>query len=90
MNNVEDTRPVLDYYKQKGGEEYILETFKTHQERLKAEEEDFNRQKATERHRVGSTLGRISPFSFQKNRILNSQQNQVCLPSVYELGFLAL
>lgn len=72
VNGVDDTRPVLDYYKQKGGNSRILETFKACQEQLKAEEEEWNRHMEAQRSK--NSLGRISPFSLQKKRTSGSQQ----------------
>lgn len=66
VNNVDDTRPVLDYYKESGGEHHILETFKTYQAQLKAEEEEWSRQVETKRSRSG--IGRISTFSMTKKK----------------------
>jgi hypothetical protein len=65
-NGVDDTRPVLDHYKREGGEERVLESFKACQAKLKADEEEWNRQMEVQRSR--NSLGRISPFSFHKKR----------------------
>ncbi len=39
MNEVDDVRPVLDFYKAQRGEDKILETFRFNQAQLRAEEE---------------------------------------------------
>lgn len=67
INRVDDTRPVLDYYKQEGGEENILQTFKTYQARMMAEEEEWNHQMEIQRSRTN--LGTISPFSFHRKKV---------------------
>ena len=71
VNNVDDTRPILDYYKKERGESRILETFKLNQAKLRAEEEEWNRQKIAQRNRGG--LGRITPFSLQRKKTGHSQ-----------------
>lgn len=65
VNDVDDTRPVLDYYKRERGETNILETFQAYQAQLGEEEEEWNRQMETQRR---SRIGRISPFSLRKKR----------------------
>ena len=71
VNNVEDTRPVLDYYKAKGGGGHILETFKRYQEQLREEEEERNREIQAQRR---SSVGKISPFSLLNKKNHSSQQ----------------
>ena len=67
MNEVDDVRPVLDFYKQQGGEDKVLDTFKANQARLRAEEERLR----AEREQVArdgvqrKVGGAISPFSFR-------------------------
>ena len=63
---VDDTRPVLDYYKREGGEENVLDTFKSYQARLLAEEEESRRLMESQKSRTGR--GQISPFSFQRKK----------------------
>lgn len=67
VNDVDDTRPVLDYYKREGGESNILETFKTYQTKILAEEEERRHQMESQRSRTG--MGKISPFSLQRKKI---------------------
>lgn len=66
VNNVEDTRTVLDYYKHRGGEDQILDTFKAYQAQLREEEEEINRNIV---NHVG--VGR-SPFSRLTRRRTNA------------------
>ena len=58
MNGVEDTRPVLDYYKQRGGDDRILESFRITMEQMRAEEELERQTKAQSRI--------ISPYTLRK------------------------
>ncbi len=76
VNNVEDTRLVLDYYKQKG-ECQILDTFKVFQAQLRAEEEKWNREVEAQRSQI--SIGKISPFSLNKKK--HSRQQTVSLSS---------
>ena len=72
VNNVEDTRTVLDYYKYKGEEGQILDTFKAYQARLRAEEEKRYQEIEAQRNQVG--VGRISPFSLLNKKNRSGQQ----------------
>lgn len=80
VNNVEDTRPVLDYYKQEGGEKNILETFKGYQAQLMAQERDWKRQMEVQR-KVKSNYkkGRILPFSLQRKPIRSDTQVSISM-----------
>lgn len=69
INGVEDTRAVLDYYKQGKEESQVLETFKAYQIKLKEEEEKWKHQEAQQRK---GGLGRISPFSLYKRNAMSS------------------
>lgn len=72
VNDTEDTRPVLDYYKEKGGEDRVLETFKIQQAQLRTEEEERNQEVKALRNR--STLGKISPYSLWGRKGSGSQE----------------
>lgn len=61
INEVDDVRPVLDFYKGQG-DENILETFKARQAQLRAEEEKHMSEREHMTHR--GTGGAISTFSF--------------------------
>ena len=60
-NDVDDVRPVLDFYKSRG-EKHILETFRANQERL--QEEDMERERLAQRSTERTVGGPISTFSF--------------------------
>ena len=60
-NDVDDVRPVLDFYKSRG-EKHILETFKANQERL--QEEEMEIEKMSQRSTARTVGGAISTFSF--------------------------
>jgi len=60
-NDVDDVRPVLDFYKSRG-EKHILETFRANQERL--QEEELERERLAQRSTERTVGGHISTFSF--------------------------
>ncbi|XP_003386476.1 PREDICTED: mitochondrial import inner membrane translocase subunit TIM50-A-like [Amphimedon queenslandica] len=62
MSNTDDVRPVLDYYKEQGGN--LLETFKANQARLREEEEKRMSTYSSKGKRFGSTF---NVFSFKKS-----------------------
>jgi len=64
LSEVDDVRPVLDYYKQQG-EENILNTFKTIQAKVQEEEESLQRYR-TNHLAHGSSVGRVSSFNRRK------------------------
>ena len=63
VNDVDDVRPVLDYYKSQGGGN-VLETFKANRERLKAEEEMERERIASQRGSSYRLGGAIPTFKF--------------------------
>ena len=82
VNGVDDTRPVLDYYKQASEGGNILETFKANQAQLREQEEVQSQLAETQRSR--NSIGRISPFSFQKKRTFGNQQTVSCCTCIVE------
>ena len=66
LNEVDDVRPVLDYYKQKG-ESNILETFKSIKAKVQEEEEILSRYRETQKCK-SSGVGKISIYHRSRSR----------------------
>ena len=85
MNEVDDVRPVLDFYKSQRGEKKILETFLLNQAQLRAEEEQRRaRMEQLSRQGVQQGVGgAISTFSLGRRQ--QSMQQVVHLHSTYSI-----
>ncbi len=84
MNEVDDVRPVLDFYKAQRGEDKVLETYRLNQALLQAEEEQ-RREQMEQLARQGARRGVGGPIStFSLSRKQQIQNVQVCYFRVHE------
>ena len=85
-NEVDDVRPVLDFYKSQG-EKNILETFKANQAKLKEEEERMRAERERMTHRgtqqtIGGAIPTFSLRTFSRSSHREREQDSSPSPDV--------